>query len=90
MTSFRAEEREYREFLFRKQNGRCAECDKPITNSAVLHHDPPRESPSVRLIDFDGKTKNRLLCRSCHMRTEMPKLIGAQLEKFGYRVETQP
>ncbi len=85
MPNFKEEEKKYKDFLFRKQNGLCANCGKPIIMSAILHHDPPRENPEHRLIDFEGKTRNRMLCRSCHMKIERPKLIMAQLERYELR-----
>jgi hypothetical protein len=66
----REERKAYRDFLLKKQNGRCAICGKEGLDSIgwVLDHQPPLGEEGSRFIDYEGVTENRVVHRQCHRR----------------------
>lgn len=62
----------YKKFLMEKQKFKCAECKKTLegllASKYALHHDPKLGSKRAMYIDFNGKSKNRILCNDCHKK----------------------
>jgi hypothetical protein len=60
----------YKKFLMEKQKSKCAQCKKSLIGLSAmkyaLHHDPKLGSKGSMYIDFNGKSKNRILCKECH------------------------
>ncbi len=63
----------YKKFLMEKQEYTCAECKKSLVgipaSKYALHHDPKLGSVGAMYIDFNSKSKNRILCKECHDKT---------------------
>lgn len=58
----------YREWLLTQQRGRCSECGEGADTRLgywVLDHDPPLSKPGAKFIDYDKKTKNRVIHHAC-------------------------
>ena len=62
----------YKKFLMEKQKFKCVECKKSLVglpaSKYALHHDSKLGSKGAMYIDFNGKSKNRILCKECHDR----------------------
>jgi hypothetical protein len=60
----------YKKFLMEKQKSKCAKCKKSLiglpASKYALHHDPKLGSKGAMYMDFNGKSKNRILCKECH------------------------
>ena len=60
----------YKNYLLAKQGNRCTECARDLStlkaNEYALHHDPRLGDKGSRYIDFNGVTKNRIVCNECH------------------------
>lgn len=71
----------YKKFLLEKQRFKCAECKKALhvlpANQYALHHDPKLGGKGAMYIDFQGKSKNGILCKDCYRN------IGVILEYDG-------
>jgi len=57
----------YKAFLLKKQGEVCAVCGqgRRDRDDFCLDHQPPMANPKSKLIDYDGKTSNRVIHRSC-------------------------
>jgi hypothetical protein len=62
----------YKKLLMEKQKFKCAECKKKLeglpASKYAVHHDPRLGDKGAMYIDFNGKTKNRILCNDCHKK----------------------
>jgi len=59
--------RKYKVFLLKKQGEVCAVCGQGRRDGDdfCLDHQPPMADPDSKLIDYAGKTANRVIHRSC-------------------------
>lgn len=59
--------RKYRDFLLEKQNGVCAVCGEGYRKDDYfcLDHQPPMADHNSKAIDYEGKTANRVIHKSC-------------------------
>lgn len=59
--------KEYRVWLLGEQNGQCAICGHgaELGNPWNLDHQPPLSHIGSRFIDYERKTQNRVIHRSC-------------------------
>jgi len=55
----------YKNWLKKKQRSKCADCGVK-EDKLILHHDPPLGLKGSQYIDYEGKTRNRLVCKDCH------------------------
>lgn len=64
----------YQKWLWEQQSKKCADCGKDLPKPrgnkiAYLHHDPPLGTPDSKAVDYNKKTRNRVLCYECHKKT---------------------
>jgi hypothetical protein len=63
----RPKTQKHRDFLLEKQNDVCAVCGKGKREGDYfcLDYQPPMADPNSRVIDYEGKTSNRVIHNSC-------------------------